>query len=99
MSEYFKTDPIIVGGVGGSGTRIIGEVLKQMGVFIGSDLKEANGVQKICDFLNLKDVNISEISKVVKIQPTSGRYKNNDLSVFDDKDFDKIRKFGVEIDV
>jgi len=31
MSEYFKTDPIIVGGVGGSGTRIIAEVLKQMG--------------------------------------------------------------------
>ncbi len=268
MSEYFKTDPIIVGGVGGSGTRIIAEVLKQMGIFMGSDLNKANdnktigcefpnfrdsiqkkgsikdilfrkkqnllrwktintetiihrtlrkfekimsddfneqkeqtlgwgwkipgnfyimkqlakrypkikyihslrngldmafsknqnqlnnwgeyygvdiknlpvpkaslnywynanskavmqakgllgdrflllnfedfcidpesGVQKICDFLNIKDINISEISKVVKIQPTSGRYKNNDLSVFDNSDFDKVRELGFEIHV
>ena len=35
-------DPVVIGGVGGSGTRLIAECLKQMGFFIGYDLNQAN---------------------------------------------------------
>lgn len=34
--------PIVVGGVGGSGTRVIAKLLTQLGYFIGSDLNEAD---------------------------------------------------------
>lgn len=34
--------PVVIGGVGGSGTRLIAECLKQLGFFLGSDLNNAN---------------------------------------------------------
>ena len=42
MKKKFTKGPIIVGGVGGSGTRTIAEILKQSGVFMGSALNNAN---------------------------------------------------------
>ncbi len=33
--------PIVIGGVGGSGTRVIAELLQMLGVFIGNDLNES----------------------------------------------------------
>jgi len=33
-----RSDPVVVGGVGGSGTRLIAQCLKQLGFFIGYDL-------------------------------------------------------------
>jgi len=47
MSHYFSSDPIIISGVGGSGTRIVAELIKQMGIFIGSDLNHANDNMQI----------------------------------------------------
>lgn len=34
--------PIAVGGVGGSGTRVVAEILKRIGIYIGSDLNTSN---------------------------------------------------------
>ena len=34
--------PVAIGGVGGSGTRIVAEIIKQLGFYIGSDLNSAN---------------------------------------------------------
>lgn len=34
--------PVAIGGVGGSGTRLIAQILKDLGFYIGSDLNEAN---------------------------------------------------------
>lgn len=34
--------PVVVGGVGGSGTRVIAQILMKMGFFMGSDLNDAN---------------------------------------------------------
>lgn len=36
------TEPVVIGGVGGSGTRIVAELLKQMNYYIGNDLNVAN---------------------------------------------------------
>ena len=35
-------DPVVIGGVGGSGTRLIAQCLSELGFFIGRDLNEAN---------------------------------------------------------
>jgi hypothetical protein len=34
--------PIIIGGLGGSGTRIVAEILKKFGYYLGNDLNIAN---------------------------------------------------------
>jgi len=34
--------PIVIGGVGGSGTRLVAEILLKLGIYLGSDLNEAN---------------------------------------------------------
>ena len=34
--------PVIIGGSGGSGTRVVAEILKQSGVYIGQDLNKSN---------------------------------------------------------
>jgi hypothetical protein len=34
--------PVVVGGVGGSGTRLVAEILREVGVYIGADLNNAN---------------------------------------------------------
>ena len=36
------TNPVVIGGVGGSGTRLIAQCLRGLGFFIGHDLNEAN---------------------------------------------------------
>lgn len=39
--ELFSRPPVVVGGVGGSGTRVIAAVLERSGVFIGRELNES----------------------------------------------------------
>ena len=33
--------PIVIGGVGGSGTRVLAEILRSLDIFIGNDLNES----------------------------------------------------------
>jgi len=40
--SYSTEAPVAIGGVGGSGTRLIAQCLKELGYFIGSDLNESN---------------------------------------------------------
>lgn len=42
MSQHILSSPIIVGGVGGSGTRLIVDILKNMNIFMGNVLNESN---------------------------------------------------------
>lgn len=39
---YKHTAPVVIGGVGGSGTRLIAECLKEGGYFLGTDMNDAN---------------------------------------------------------
>ena len=41
MMGGFETPPIVVGGVGGSGTRLVAKMLQTLGIFIGDDLNHA----------------------------------------------------------
>ena len=38
-------DPVVIGGVGGSGTRVVAEIIAQLGYYIGSDLNPAKDNQ------------------------------------------------------
>ncbi len=44
ISDLLKNTPppVVIGGVGGSGTRLIAQILKDLGYFMGNDLNEAN---------------------------------------------------------
>jgi hypothetical protein len=42
MTGYFDERPIVVGGLGGSGTRVVAAILREAGVFIGSEISGAN---------------------------------------------------------
>lgn len=42
MTGGFESPPVIVGGVGGSGTRVVAEILEALGIFMGDDLNDAH---------------------------------------------------------
>lgn len=42
ISEAKFVSPVVIGGVGGSGTRVIAQIISEMGVDIGRDLNEPN---------------------------------------------------------
>lgn len=37
-----KKGPVVIGGIGGSGTRIVAEILSRWGFYIGNDLNKFN---------------------------------------------------------
>jgi len=41
QKKLFKKDPVIIFGVGGSGTRIMAKLLSELNYYIGNDLNEA----------------------------------------------------------
>lgn len=42
MRRFFDTAPVVIGGVGGSGTRVAAEMLETLGFFVGDDLNHAH---------------------------------------------------------
>jgi len=50
MKHYFTESPVIVGGVGGSGTRAVTEVLKHAGYFMGDDLNVSNDNMQLAGY-------------------------------------------------
>jgi hypothetical protein len=42
MEITLMSEPVAIGGVGGSGTRVVAEILKLLGFYIGNDLNSAN---------------------------------------------------------
>jgi len=41
-SDWKENGPIVIGGMGGSGTRLVAEILSQFGIFLGDDLNVAS---------------------------------------------------------
>jgi hypothetical protein len=42
MTAGFTAPPVVVGGVGGSGTRVVAKMLETLGIFMGADLNDAH---------------------------------------------------------
>lgn len=41
-NNWRENGPVVVGGVGGSGTRVVAEILRQLGFYMGNDLNPSN---------------------------------------------------------
>ncbi|MBL4743417.1 MAG: hypothetical protein JKX87_02075, partial [Cycloclasticus sp.] len=55
---------VAIGGVGGSGTRLVAEICKECGVFIGSNLNKSNDN---LSFPNLKEIiYLSRMNEILK---------------------------------
>jgi hypothetical protein len=54
--HYFDSPPIVVAGVGGSGTRLVAEMLQALGIFLGSELNEASDNMRLArEFPRMRD--------------------------------------------
>ena len=42
MARCFESAPVVIGGVGGSGTRVAAEMVESLGFFMGDDLNHAH---------------------------------------------------------
>jgi hypothetical protein len=42
LDQFYLSGPVAIGGVGGSGTRVVAQFLKELGFYIGDDLNAAN---------------------------------------------------------
>lgn len=75
-SNLVHKNPIVVGGVGGSGTRLIAECLKNIGVYIGSDLNEAFDnlwftlLFKRSEILSISSTEFEELAEIMQIAMT-----------------------------
>jgi len=54
-------------------------------------------IQSLANFLGLPNLDVTELSKIVRIPDSLGRYKKHDLSIFDNEELDEVRKFGFKI--
>jgi hypothetical protein len=67
-NQIHLSGPIAIGGVGGSGTRIVAELLKQLGIFIGDNLNRSNDNQsfpRLREFTFHSDLPDEEQRKIV----------------------------------
>lgn len=54
--HYFDSPPVVVAGVGGSGTRVVAEMLQALGIFLGTDLNEARDNMRLArEFPRMRD--------------------------------------------
>jgi len=49
MNPY---SPLIIGGIGGSGTRIVGQLVKDAGIYLGDNINRANDAREFNDFFS-----------------------------------------------
>jgi hypothetical protein len=69
---YFDSSPIVIGGVGGSGTRIVAEFLKTTGYFIGHELNNSNDnlelsrhFETIRERIKINPMNVDQIDDIL----------------------------------
>ena len=49
----FRNDPVVIGAIGGSGTRVFAKIVRHAGLFIGNDLNPQEDSQPFIDFYNI----------------------------------------------
>jgi hypothetical protein len=56
LNHYFDSAPIVVAGLGGSGTRVVAGMLQALGIFLGADLNEARDNMRLArEFSRMRD--------------------------------------------
>jgi len=86
MSQHTISNPIIVGGVGGSGTRLIVDLLKNMNIFMGNDLNLSNDNMQIAySFPTFRDLIQSKNTPKTPINQYWDRIKPNFFKRYQEK--------------
>ena len=49
----FRNDPVVIGAIGGSGTRVFARIARHAGLFMGNDLNQEEDSQPFIDFYNV----------------------------------------------
>ncbi len=82
------SSPVVIGGIGGSGTRIIAQILKELGFYMGSDLNHANDnlwftlLFKRKEILLASDDEFEELVKLfVNAMTLGGEFKENQIAL------------------
>ena len=95
MSDIKNSFPIAIGGVGGSGTRLIAEILKELGFYIGSDINESNDnvwftlLFKRYEVLSLADDEFAGFAKIFFKKMTG----NGELTVQEEETVRKLARY------
>lgn len=55
-------------------------------------------IQQLVNFLGLIDIDVAKLSQIVKIPDSLARYKQHDLSIFDNTELEEVKKLGFTID-
>ncbi|MCP4702622.1 MAG: sulfotransferase [Gammaproteobacteria bacterium] len=85
------THPIVIGGVGGSGTRLIAQCLNELGFFMGHDLNKANDnlwfpfLFKRAEILTASEEEFNELVEILlKGMTGSGEFTNKQIDLIND---------------
>ena len=79
IARHGEFAPIAVGGVGGSGTRLVARLLRDLGFFLGADLNESEDTLwfthlfKRREVLDLSEGQFSELVSIFRTVMTSDR--------------------------
>lgn len=79
--------PVVIGGVGGSGTRLVAQCLKEVGFYMGSDLNTANDnlwftfLFKRIEILDSGDSEFDELVDIFVKAMTGGRFTQAQINI------------------
>lgn len=83
-NQRHHTPPVVIGGVGGSGTRLVAEILLRLGYFLGTDLNNANDnlwatlLFKRREILHTTYTEFAELVEVMSLGMLGGRQFTRD---------------------
>jgi hypothetical protein len=78
--ENFSQAPLVIGGIGGSGTRVVARVVRRAGYFLGTNLTGAEDAVEFWDFYD-RWINRYLLCKEVVLSAEEMRAMNSDWSV------------------
>jgi hypothetical protein len=52
-SRLWRDDPIVIGAIGGSGTRVVAAILRECGVYLGVNVNAAGDAEELTDFFDM----------------------------------------------
>lgn len=93
MSNFMEKflPPVIIGGVGGSGTRLVAQCLQEAGFFIGSDLNRSNDnlwftfLFKRIEILDISDIEFNQLIEIFfKGMTGDGKFTNEQINLINE---------------
>lgn len=109
MTENTLASPVIIVGMGESGTRLLAQIALKLGVHMGKDLKfnlrdcvdtPQNVIEEMVHFLDIVPDSrvMEELTASIRPPSSINRYKTEDLSIFSQEELKAVEDAGCEVD-